>query len=120
MPKNELTKREKALCRELIERGLQIECNDFLNKVRSKVDVVDDSMPHKRYLDLYKMVRDFDKLIDRRYGKATGSHYLDIVTSLYVDEIISDEDISGFEEENRSHIRTWKMLIDERYGNPSN
>jgi len=102
----ELTKSQKKIARELISTGLQRECKTFLEKIetfmqnpRYKAD-----NPHEVYLKLYKKVAAFDKHIARRYNGMIGSRYYITVLSLFVDKVLSLEDIAAFDEETQNGL----------------
>lgn len=79
----QLTKADKRRCRELIHIGLEREENGFSV----------EGPWHKRYIALYKKTREYDKHVADRYDDITGGHYIDCVLGLYLDGIITDEEI---------------------------
>jgi len=74
----ELSKREKKLARELIEKGLR---EEFKRGMLS-FDVIlqqwknEDGDVKENYYKIFNAVTDFDKQIARRYDGMTGSKYL--------------------------------------------
>jgi len=93
----ELSKADKKIAREIIEKGLQQEfakglfaadtiLDDWKNKVTNNRDT---------YHKLYKQIIDFDKHIARRYDRMTGSNYIFIIAGQLNDGVISENDLNG-------------------------
>jgi hypothetical protein len=102
----ELSKKDKKTVREIIELGLQREYSNALNdadkilsawKNRSK----DNS---ETYHSLYKHIRDFDKLLARRYDNITGSKYLFIIAAQLYDGVISENDLTDLSDEAQQAV----------------
>lgn len=110
----ELTKGQKKTARLLIDRALQRECETFLNKTRefSQQTMQNGQSPHENYLALYKIVYDFDKHVAQCYDNMSGSHYLPTIIDLYVASVLTDEDISLFDEELKEYIKRIKRNYD--------
>ena len=123
----ELSKNDKRLCREYIQKGLEAECQDFIKRLQktasAAIPITELNAPyqeengrsvegpwHKRYIKLYKMMDRFDNHVADRYDHATGGHYLDIVEELYFDGWLSDKDIEKFDEEVRNEIDQLKQF----------
>ena len=113
-----LTKADKRLCRELIHKGLERECEEFVKQIQKiaakPIPLAELNEPyreengrsvegpwHKKYIKLYMKTVKFDKHIARRYDGLSGGHYLEGVFDLYLHDIISDEEIARFSEEPR-------------------
>lgn len=103
----DLPKREKKIARALIDKGLNIEFANALDEFHEiLVDWKSNSKDNKEsYHKIYRAVIDNDKHIGRRYDGLTGSRYFITVVSLYIDGIISDEDINDFSEETKEKIK---------------
>ncbi len=97
----ELSKANKKVAREVIEKGLQIEFTDALNKADALLQKwkKHDLENRKAYHLLFKTIKNFDKHIAARYDGMTGSGYFITVVSLFIDGIITKEDIKGFSPE---------------------
>ena len=85
----ELSKKDKKVAREIIERGVQIE---FANGLNQADDVIqkwknNHSGNREAYHLLFKKIMDFDKNI-ARYDAMTGSTYFLTVANLFADGII--------------------------------
>ena len=125
-----LTKGDKRKCRELIHIGLERECEKF---VRQMQQLANKSIPlaelnkpyreengrsvegpwHKRYIALYKKTASFDKHVAYRYDGMTGGHYIDGVLGLYIDNIITDEEIALLSDEPREFLTRYKKNLTE-------
>jgi hypothetical protein len=102
----ELTKREKKLARELIEKGLQEEFKRGLTNFDAilqewKTDS-GDIRPH--YYKIFNAVKDFDKHIARRYDNMKGSTYLNIVAGQLVDDLYDVSEVDSFDEPAKNRI----------------
>ena len=101
-----LSKKEKRLARELIEKGLQSEFKSILGKAKTLLEIWEDQgVDHKEtYHKLYKHITQSDKHIARRYDNMTGSKYLPTLAHLLGDKLISVEEVSGFTDQIRNAI----------------
>lgn len=123
----ELSKKDKRLCREYIHKGLEQECEEFvkgLHEVAGKaIPLAELNAPyqeengrsvegpwHKRYIQLFKLMDSFDTHVAYRYNHATGGHYFDVVSELYVDGWLTDEDIEQFDEEIAKELKDIKRM----------
>lgn len=124
----ELSKSDKRLCRELIHVSLERECRKFvedMQKVVSKpIPLAELNAPyreengfavegpwHKQYFKIFNKVRTFDKHVARRYDGISGGHYLDAVLGLYCDDIVTDDEISGFSEKIEEFLKRYKASL---------
>ena len=102
-----LSKKEKKIAREIIEKGLQIE----YAKAFYDADTVLQNWKNKEtdnratYHSLYKTVKDHDKHIARRYDNMTGSSYVYIIAAQLADGIITNDDLKEFREESLEGIK---------------
>ena len=98
---SELSKREKKIARECIDKALQAEFREGLEKVEAIISewkngkYADNGEAHRT---LHKTIRETDKAIAIRYDRITGSNYLDTVIDVLVSGYIRKEDIEGFNE----------------------
>jgi hypothetical protein len=102
----ELTKNQKKIARELIDLGLQRECQSFKNKIDKFINSAEwkEGDPKELYHKLYEKVTAFDKHIGKRYDYLTGSHYFNAVLSLVFDKILTQEDVALFDLEVQNEI----------------
>jgi len=111
----ELTKSQKKICRELIDLGLQRECQSFKNEIEKFTGSSEwkEGKPQELYHKLYKKVITFDKHIARRYDGLTGSHYFSTVLDLFYNEILTPEDIARFDVEVQNELVRIKNFYDK-------
>ena len=111
----DLSKKDKKIAREMIEKGVQIEFANGLNEADAVVQKWKNHTLENReaYHLLFKTIKDFDKHIAQRYDSLTGSRYFLTVAVLYADGIITDEDIMNFSPEINEEIRRMKRLWDK-------
>ncbi len=112
---HELSKREKKIARACIDKGLEAEFREVLEKARSIIsDWTEGKFSnHKEgYHKLYKAIDEKDHAISKRYDGVTGSRWLVTVAVILFDGYISDADIQEFSDETKAIIydliRTWK------------
>ena len=107
----ELSKNQKKIARELIENSLQKECAQFLEKIEQSVSDRNKKSPHEAYLELYRDVKTFDKHIAKRYDDLRGSKYFIIIWGLFLDEVLTMEDLNRFDKDIREKfLNTAKLL----------
>lgn len=102
----DLSKKDKKIARQIIEKGLQ---QEFANGLNSFDSVLNGWKKHEKdnrdsYHLLYKTLTDFDKHIARRYDRMTGSSYLFIIVGQLSDEVITEDDIIELSQEARNFI----------------
>lgn len=97
----ELTKAQKKVARELIDLGLERECQQFVDNIQNVVTkpLGKERPYHARYIEIYKMTERFDKHIAQRYDGLGGSRYFMTVARLYCDGFLSNEEIALLGEE---------------------
>lgn len=107
----ELTKKDKKVARELIEKGLQIE---FAKGLAASEKIIEKWKAEKdnsaSYHSLYKHITVFDKHIARRYDSMTGSRYLGIIIGQMNDGIITFSDLKDFSEEVQAYLMKIQQL----------
>lgn len=91
----ELSKKDKRIARELIQKGLQKEFQQGLQQFDAILQNWKNEQQDNKdtYHNLYKSVRDFDKHIAQRYDNMKGSTYLLILIAQLRDGLISEEDL---------------------------
>lgn len=102
----ELSKNDKKIALEVIEKGLQ---NEFKANLTKYLQVLKEWEAHpvdnrETYNKLYKKVIKFDKHLGQRYDGMTDSKHLLIVAAQLVDGVISREDLEPFSEEVKQRI----------------
>lgn len=97
----ELSKSDKKAAREIIEKGLQQEFANGLEKFQLilnnwKANKIDS---REAYQTLYQNVKNYDKHIARRYDNMKGSTYLFIIAGQLIDGAITADDLNALSEE---------------------
>ncbi len=93
----QLTKAEKKLARQIIEKGLMQEYATGIEKQSKIIEQWKNNQFDNKdaYLKLYKSLTNYDKHIARRYDRMSGSKYLYIIAELLADKIINLQDINN-------------------------
>ena len=93
-----LSKPDKKLARELIEKGLETEFEEGLTEFAAIIaDWESGKKPvNDSYYALFKSVAEFDKHISNRYDRMTGSNYFWIVLQLFMDKKIPLSEMDRF------------------------
>lgn len=108
--------------------GIERECEKFvieMQKLSSKPIPIDElNEPyreengfavegpwHKRYIAIFRKVKNFDKHVARRYDGIIGSHYLDCVLDLYYNDVITDEEKASFSDTLRDYLINYKKSM---------
>lgn len=112
---HELSKKEKKIAREIIEKGLQAEYKVGIMQLQEIIGQWNPDLPDHRetYHKLYKTLTDFDKHIAFRYDHISGSKYLTIIATQLADKIISINDLNEFSDETREIIVRRSKINDE-------
>jgi hypothetical protein len=105
----ELSKKDKRIARELIEKGLEVEYQQGLQQFDDILQKWKNGQFDNRdaYKHLYKSVRDYDKHIGRRYDNIKGSTYLMILGAQLADKLISEDDLAEMDPEVRNAVVSW-------------
>lgn len=112
----ELSKADKKIARLCIEKGIDAEFREGLEKCEA---VVGDwragkfSGNKEAYHKLFQALREKDRAIARRYDGLSGSRWLGTVAAILRDGFISEEDVAGFSDEARITIERWNRVQDE-------
>jgi len=98
---SDLTKSEKKIARQIIEKGL---LKEYQNAIESMESIVSEWRQGKRdnrdaYMELYKSLTTHDKHIARRYNRITGSTYLLVIAGQLADKVITINDLEGLRPE---------------------
>ena len=91
----ELSKPDRRAAREIIEKGLQ---QEFANGLDRSFQILSDWKAGNKsnrdaYHTLYEHIRVFDKHIARRYDNMKGSTYLFIIAGQIIDEVVDESEI---------------------------
>lgn len=111
----ELSKKDKKICRMLIDKGLQLDYGNSLadaEKVllRWRSGEIDN---RDAYMALFSKVQENDKHIAWRYNNLGGSRYPFAVAELLADGLIEKSDLMEMEPETRNGI---VRLVEGRIG----
>lgn len=103
----ELSKKDKKVAREIIEKGLQQEFANGLNQFQTVLTNWNDYKTDNRttYHKLYDLVITFDRHIAQRYDKMSGSSYLFIIAGQLNDNIISETDLKELSNEAKRTVK---------------
>ena len=106
---HELSKSEKKIARQLIDKGLDIAYTHALAGAEAIIEKWRSQMHSNResYLNLFKNLNKHDDDIAHRYNGLGGSRWLGTVADLFAEEIITKEEIQAFSEETKNIIYTW-------------
>lgn len=110
-----LTKAQKKAARTLIDLALERECAKLIRKVSrlSNKPLDDVEKPnHARYIELFKTIDSFDRRLQHRYDGITGGHYLEVISYLYAEEILEEDDLEICDEEMKNDIIRVKSVYD--------
>ena len=96
----------KKAAREIIDKGLQRDYQKGLEKIENILGKWRSGKMNNQeaYLATYKAVSNQDKYLARRYDNITGSRYLMTIYGLYMDEVISEEELGPLGEEVKKMI----------------
>jgi len=103
---HELTKAQKKIAREIIEKGLHVEFEEGLARADRLLQQWRSGKLDNReaWHKLYGIVKDHDKHIAFRYDHITGSKYLLVIAGQLADKVVTQEDLSRFDEDTRQII----------------
>ena len=103
----DLSKREKNIARACIDKGLEAE---FLEGLEKSASIIADwsagkfSSHKEAYHQLHKTIDQKDHAISKRYDGLGGSRWLITVAAIFFDGYISDADIQEFSDETKAII----------------
>ena len=113
----ELDKSQKKIARTLISRALERECCTFLAKLKRLLQDEKAQSCHEKYLEIYKSIQTFDKDISRQYDGLNGSRYALTVFSLFYNGILTEKDLSEFDDRTREAFlehRRQELLLEQQ------
>ena len=102
----ELSKADKKTAREIIEKGLQ---QEFANGLDRSYQILADWKAGNKnnrdaYHELYGHIRDYDKHIARRYDNMSGSKYLFIIAGQIIDEAVDESELQKLSPDARDFV----------------
>lgn len=105
----ELSKREKKIARQCIDKGLHIAYTEALEEAGLVISDWHSEKINTRdaYMRLYNVIKEHDYAIARRYNSLSGSRWLGVVAQLFAEKKITEDDISDLSEETRNVIYMW-------------
>jgi hypothetical protein len=104
---HQLSKREKKIARYCLDKGLDAEFREGLEKFET---ILKDwragkfASNREAYHSLFEAVYKKDKAIARRYDGLTGSRWLITIVGILRDGYISKDDIKDFSDEAKAFI----------------
>ncbi len=107
---HELSKSEKKVARAAIDKGLDAEFREGMEKFETIINEWREgkfATNKEAYHQLFKAVDEKDYAISRRYDGLTGGRYLITVAGIFRDGYIAEEDIRGFREDTMEIIKKW-------------
>jgi len=106
---HELSKREKKIAWQIIQKGVQAEYAAALQTAETIItEWKNGALPNREaYHELYRTIQEHDKLISKRYDRVSGSHYLMTVAAIYFDKQITEEDLKDFSTQTKQEIETF-------------
>ena len=110
----ELSKKDKKLAREIIEKGLNLEFERALSRSEQVLKEwrAQALANHEAYQKLYRHIKDYDKRIAQLYDGLRPAAYLEVIAVQYRDGFITDEDIAGLSEEARKVLQRWAAVFE--------
>ncbi len=109
---DKLSKKDKAALRALIEKGVQAGYSAALTDIATTILQWQQQQLSNRdaYQLLYKKLQEHNTFIARRYDHISGSHYVTVVTAIYRDKQITDDDLLSLSEEVREYVKRIERL----------
>lgn len=103
----ELLKADKKVAREVIEKALQKDLAESLEKTDVLIQKWKNEILNNKetYYALFDHVNMFDKYIARRYDNQRGSTYLTTIIGLFMDKIIDERDLVDFSIDVQEYIK---------------
>lgn len=105
----ELTKKERKIARELIDKGIAedfkrelLELDAILQKWKQEGGHNGDC-----FYILYSNAREFNKWVGLRYGKISGRQYIDFLIYQLLDGLYDSAELDEFRPEIKEHILLW-------------
>ncbi len=105
----ELTKSEKKAARRLIDKALNQDYINGMEKIKKLIHKWEDdpSEPQKSYLELFKTLRSHDKALGRKFDGLTGGGYFICVVNCFADGLLAEEDLEQIPDGLREKINVF-------------
>jgi hypothetical protein len=110
----ELPKRDKKIARSCIDKGLEAEFREGLEKCDAILRRWRDgtfASQKEVYHELFNAISTKDKAIARRYDQLSGSRWLITVIYLLYEGYISEDDIKDFSDETKVTVARQLLLL---------
>ncbi len=109
---HDLNKKEKRICRELMDRSIEKEFETGLKEAEATIkEWKDDELACRlAFHKLRDNINDFRKHLARRYDGLSGSDYLRVVAEILNDEYIMEDDIKELSDEAKDEIMRWQSF----------
>lgn len=103
----ELTKSDKRAARAIIEKGLQHEMNNGLHEFWKTLNLWKEKNAAEKetYYKLYDQVKEFDKLIARRYDYMRGKDYLFVMAAQLTESLITESDLESLSDDAKNAVK---------------
>ena len=103
----ELLKSDKRVAREVIEKALQRDLAESLQKTDVLIQKWKTKMSNNKetYYALFDHIKKFDKYLARRYDDQRGSTYLTAIIGLFMDKVIDERDLGDFSDDVQEYIK---------------
>ncbi|WMJ73955.1 hypothetical protein RCC89_12385 [Cytophagaceae bacterium ABcell3] len=100
------TKSEKKLVRQLLDKGLERDYINGINKIKALLDQWEKSQqnPRETYLNMYKTLDKHDRNLSRKFDGLTGGRYFMALVDLMIEGLVSEEEIEGLSKETKERI----------------
>jgi len=108
----EPTKKEKRICRELMDQAIEKEFETGLKESEEiMLEWKNNSLSGRlAFHKLRDHLNDFRKHLAYRYDDLRGSDYLRVVAASHADGYLSDDDIKEFSDEAKGEILRWQAF----------
>ena len=104
---SELSKKDKAVLRQLIDKGVQAEFENALNEAASIIQQwqQNTSSNKEAYHALFTSLQQNNDFIALRYDGITGSRYVPTVVDIYSAKQVDENDLMNLSAEVREYIK---------------
>lgn len=103
----ELLKPDKKAAREVIEKALQRDLAESLQKTEVLIQKWKTEMTNNKetYYALFDHIKKFDNYLASRYDNQSGSTYLTTIIGLFIDKVIDEGDLGEFSIDVQEYIK---------------
>ena len=106
----ELSKSQKKIARKVMDRGLDNHYRRALSDIKTIIQKWDDGAfagNKEAYMQLFQTVDRNDNNIARIYNDKGGSRWVELMVNQLIDGVITEKDLSDFDEDLRNTILNW-------------